>query len=323
MTGYTPRNFMDLRARFGLALAARLLLVAFPAFAQTAEPPAAAPSPPTPTPLPSAASAAPLRLSEPPFLRVERLPPENPMGVTAEVPSALPAKPVFTEQVVEAAMYAAIHVDRTGKHLGSRRVRDPIPSLATDSKRSFERWTFEPARKGGQPVDTWATYRLDLHVEVRSPKIEQITLTPVAPSTPIPVPLEWGADAAWYEGLAPVASGGDGTVPVEQTDTLAVPKKRPWNADSYKGPFSIRMWVKVTAAGHAERTIVLQASDPVLIAAFRKQIAGWQFRPARVNGQPADSWGELSIAGQIGYSVDVTQVVNLRKSLPGGAEQGR
>lgn len=310
---------MDLRARFGGALAALLLFAAVPASAQ--EP--AAPASTTATPPAPSTAAAPLRLIDPTAVRIDRLPPENPFGVTAEVPAALPQKPAFTEQVVEAAMYASVRVDRTGKPVASRRVRDPIPSLAADSKKSFERWVFEPARKSGQPVDTWAPVRLDLTVEVRSPKIEQITLTAVTPSTPIPAPFEWGSDTAWYEALAAVSPTTDGSLPVEQIDTLAVLKKRPWYADSFKGPFSLRMWVKVSAAGRAERSIAIQASDPVLIAAFRKQIAGWQFRPARVNGQAADSWGELAMTGQIGYSAEVKQIANLRKSLPEPAEPRR
>ncbi len=208
-----------------------------------------------------------------------------------------------------------MHVDPAGQVLGSRRVRDPIPSLTADTKKSFERWSFDPARKNGQPVPTWASVRLDLQVDVRTPKIEQLSLTPITPSTPIPVPLDWGSDQAWYDGIR--ATGpADGSVAVEQADTLAVPKKTKWEADSYKGPFSVRLWVKVNAAGHVERAIPIQASDPVLIPYFRKQIAGWQLRPAHANSQAVDSWGELAIAGQIGYAVEIKQIANLRKTLP-------
>ncbi len=262
-----------------------------------------------------AGAAAPLRLTAAPSVRVETLPPENPFGLAAESPAALPPKPAFIEQVVDVPLYAAIHVDRTGKPLGSRRPRDPIPSLSADQKKSFDRWVFEPARKAGQPVETWASFRLDLHVELKAPKIEQIALMPVLPSSPLPVPFEWGADQAWYDAVK-AASPADGTIPIEQVDTLAVPKKTKWDADSFKGPFSLRMWVRITAAGRAERIVPIQASDPVLLADIRKQISTWQFRPARANGQAVDSWNELTVAGQIGYSVDVKQIANLRKTLP-------
>lgn len=310
---------MGLRAVLLRTAAAASLAAAVAAAAGAQETPAPAPAPPppapTPTAIPAAGAAAPLRLSDTPMVRIDRLPADNPFGVAAESPAALPPKPAMTELVLEAPLYAAIHVDRTGKATGSRRARDPIPALAFDEKKSFDRWTFEPAKKGGQPVETWASYRLDLTIELRAPKIEQMTLTPITPSTPIPAPVEWGSDQAWYDSLK-VAAPADGSVPVEQLDTLAVPKKTRWDATSYKGPFSVRMWVRVNAAGRADRTIPMQVSEPILLADLKRQIATWQFRPARVNGQPADSWNELAVAGQIGFSVEIKQISNLRKTLP-------
>ena len=320
---------MNLRAFSGLALAAGLLLSRAPAAAQeTASAPRNAPAAAaTPVPAPPASvspapaavplsAIAPLRLSDPPSVRIETLPAENPFGLATEAPAALPVKPALVDQVVEEPLYASIRVDRTGKPGASRRARDPIPSLAAETKKSFERWVFEPGRKGGQPVDTWASVRVDLRVEVKSPRVEQIALTAVTPTSPVPVPLEWRPDTTWYETLPGAPRPSDGSVPVEDLETLAVPKKTKWDADSYKGPFSVRMWVRITAAGRADRAIPLQASDPILLADFRRQIAAWQFRPARLNGQAVDSWAELVIAGQIGYSVDVKQIANLRKSLP-------
>ncbi len=338
---------MNLRAFSGLAFAAGLLLSPAPAAAQSPAPgagaggspdtPAVSPTPaPPPTPaapsdapaapagrsVPSSATA-PLRLSDPPSVRILTLPAENPFGLAAEAPAALPVKPVLLDQVVEEPLYAAIHVDRTGKPGASRRARDPIPSLAAETKKSFDRWVFEPGRRGGQPVEAWSSVRLDLRVEVKAPKIEQIALTAVTPTSPVPAPLEWLSDTAWYEALPPVPAPADGSVAVEELETLAVPKKTRWDADSYKGPFSVRMWIHITAAGRADRGIPLQASDPILLTDFRRQIATWQFRPARLNGQAVDSWAELVIAGQIGYSVDVKQIANLRKSLPDAVTAAR
>ena len=35
----------------------------------------------------------------------------------------------------------------------------------------------------------------------------------------------------------------------------------------------------------------------------------WVLRPAQAGGAPVDSWNELTLAGQISYSVDVKQIV--------------
>lgn len=327
----------------GLALALAGMIGAFAAAAQTSPPPTPTPSEataPTPAETPAAAEAPaappptaaptaaptpvpptpvpmfgpPRRLVDVPMLSISRLPEDNPFGLVAEEPAGLPQKPPFPETTVSAALFAAVRVDPTGKVVQSRIVRDPVPSLSAESRRSFEqRWTFDPASKGGQPVETWASVRLDLQVEVR-PREEQATLTPVAPATPLPAPFDWGDDTRWYEGYR-VNPPTDGTIPLEQVEKTPAPKKTKWGADSYKGPFSCRVWVKVSAAGRVEKMIPIQASDPVLVPYMRRIVGTWAMRPARVKGQPADSWNELSITGQLSYSIELKQINNLRKTL--------
>ena len=252
---------------------------------------------------------------EQPVISVSLLPSENPYGVAVEEPAGLPLKPVFAEAIVPAPLFAAVRVDPTGKIVQSRIARDPIPSLAAESKKSFERWSFDPAVKGGRPVESWAAVRLDLQAEVRLPRVDPPTLTPITPATAIPAPFEWGSDTAWPDTVkaAPLT---DGTVPLEEVDTPPVPKKTKWSADSYKGPFSCRFWVKVSAAGRIEKSIPIQVSDPVLITYMRRQFPAWQLRAARAKGQPVDSWNEIAMSGQIAYSIEVKQIVNMRKTLP-------
>ncbi|HSS44919.1 MAG TPA: hypothetical protein VLO07_06215 [Thermoanaerobaculia bacterium] len=275
---------------------------------QSALPPAVSTSPPV------ALGAPPLRLTDPPSLSISRLPAENPFGLAPDVPAAPLAKLPFAALVVSAPFFATTRVDVAGRVMQSRRVRDPIPSLAADSKRSLDRWVFDPARKNGQVVETWASLRLDLQVVIRAPRIEQMNMTPVTPATSIPVPFEWGSDTGWYESLK-VSPPSDGTVPIEQVDMPPNPKKTRWDADSYQGPFSCRFWIKVTALGRVEKSIPIQVSDPILIAYMRRSLSSWQLRPAQVKGQAVDSWNELSLSGQLGYSTEIKQIANLRKTL--------
>jgi hypothetical protein len=296
----------------------RYLLIAM--FAGSAELPAAlAQAPPAPTPpagAPAAPAITPQKLNDPPVVSILRLPADNPFGANVETPALAPPKPIFTESVVTASFFGAMRVDKAGRVSQSRRVRDPIPSLAQDTKKSLDRWAFEPARKGGQPVETWASARIDLAIEVRPPKVEQLTLTPITPASPIPAPFDWGTDNGWYESLT-VTPLSDGTVAVEQVDIPPNPKKYPWYADSHRGPFSCRLWVKVGASGKIEKVIPIQVSDPVLIAYLRQQLPNWPIRPARIKGQPAETWNELTLAGTVGYSIEVKQAVTLRKTLTG------
>jgi hypothetical protein len=255
-----------------------------------------------------------MRITEPATLSIARLPAENPYGSTAQVPAALPTKLPFIDGVVTGAYFASVRVDPTGKAGQARRERDPIPSLSAEALKSFARWTFTPARRGGQAVDTWGAYRVDLFSEVRAPKILQQSFVPILPATAIPTPLVWGNDNDWLESRKP-SPPSDGSVPIDQVDTAPIPQKTPWSADSYKGPFSVKLWVHVDKIGHVDRSIVLEASDPLLIPYFRKSMGSWVLRPAQNNGAPVESWNELALSGQISFSVDIKQIAALRRPL--------
>jgi hypothetical protein len=263
---------------------------------------------PVPTPITA------MRITDPPLISIARLPSENPFGSTAQVPAALPAKLPFADGAVSVGFFASAHVDPAGRTLSVRRVRDPVPSISAEALKSLSRWTFSPARRAGQPVDTWGAYRLDLYVEIRSPKILQMAFLPITPSTPIPAPLAWPSDNDWLESRKP-APPTDGTVPIDQVDTAPIPQKTPWSADSYKGPFSVKFWAYVDKSGRIDRAIPLEASDPALIPYFRKAMSSWVLLPAQANGAPVESWSELTLGGQISYSVEIRQIAALRRPL--------
>ncbi|HTO86777.1 MAG TPA: hypothetical protein VMR54_04515 [Thermoanaerobaculia bacterium] len=290
----------------------------------------ASPDQPAPTPPPSAAAPTPaaapgpavvlpvpapvLRLADPPVITVETLPSENPFATPADTPAMPPVKPATADAVIPATFFASVRVDPKGKAVSLRRMRDPIPSLSTTTQTSLLRWVFDPGRKAGQAVETWASLRLDLAVEIDSPKIEQFLLTPITPSTPLAKPLEWGNDADWLAGVKP-GPPLEGTVANEQLDTPPVPKKQPWSSSSYKGPFSAKFWVRINQNGRVEKTIPIQASDPVLIAYFRKQMESWAFRPARTGASAVATWNELTLGGQISFDSELKSTASLRQSL--------
>ena len=280
----------------------------------SAVPPAAATPAPTAAPVTPAPPPA-TRITDSAVVAILQAPAENPFGISAEVPAALPPKLNFAQSVVPAAEYVSARVDAAGKPMGLKQERDPIPSLAGEAQKSLARWTFEPARRGSENVETWASLRLDLQVEIDAPRSVQANLSPVTPSTAIPRPLAWSSDEAWLEtrkGAAPV-----GGVAIDAVDSPPLPKKTPWTADSYKGPFSARFWVKVRANGSFEKAIPLEATDPILLGYLRHAMSTWTFRPAQAHGTPVDSWNELSLSGQVTYKVELKQIASLRRSLAG------
>jgi hypothetical protein len=314
--------------RFSIrVLPSAALLAGSIAAAATAQAPAAEAAPaaltPTPAPAPLAAPAlvppAPtpntsLRITDPAVIAIARLPAENPFGSTAQVPAALPTKLPFDDAALASAAFVSVRVDPTGKALSVRRERDPIPSLSAEELKSLSRWSFTPARRGGQAVETWGAYKLGLYVEIRAPKILQLAFMPISPTTPIPAPLAWPSDDAWFDSRKPPAPN-DGTVPIDQVDTAPLPQKTPWTADSFKGPFSVKFWVRVDKAGRIDRAIPLEASDPVLLPYFRRTMGTWILRPAQTNGVPVESWNELTLGGQISYSTEVKQIAALRRPI--------
>jgi hypothetical protein len=283
----------------------------------------AAPATPTPAPttpdqlgllLPTPIAPTVMRIRETPSIAVEKLPTDNPYGRFTDAPAAIPPKLTFADATLSAGFFVSMHVDPTGRVLSARRERDPIPSLAAESLKSFSRWVFSPGRRGGSPVDTWAAYRIDLEVSIRSPKVLQTGFTPVAPTAPLPKPFEWPTDASWLESRK-AAAPADGSIPIDQVDTTPIPQKTPWSADSYKGPFTVKYWVRVGKAGRIEKAIPLEVSDPVLLPYLRQSMSAWVIRPAQSGGAPVDSWNELTLGGQVSYSDDIKQIVALSKTI--------
>ena len=255
-----------------------------------------------------------MKIKEAPVVPVAKLPSENPFGATPDSPAALPAKLPFAEATITVGLYVSVHVDATGKVLAVRRERDPIPSLAADTLKSISRWAFNPGRRAGQPVDTWGAYRIDLSVEIRAPKVQQISFTPVTPSTALPTPFDWPPDADWVESRH-AGAPTDGSVSLDQVDSSPFPQKTPWSADSFKGPFTVKYWVRVDKAGKISRAIPLDASDPALLAYFRNAMNAWVIRPAQLAGAPVESWNELTLGGTIAYSDEVKQIIALKRAI--------
>lgn len=280
----------------------------------SAVPPAAA-TPPPPAVAATPASPPAVRITDSAVVAILQAPAENPFGIAAEVPAALPPKLNFVLSVVPAAEYVSARVDAAGKPMGLKQERDPIPSLAGEAQKSLARWTFEPARRGSENVETWASLRLDLQVEIDPPRSVQANLSPVTPSTAIPRPLAWPSDEVWLETRkGPAPAGG---VAIDAVDSPPLPKKTPWTAESYKGPFAAKFWVKVRSNGSVEKAIPLEATDPILLGYLRHAMSTWTLRPAQAHGTPVDSWNELSLSGLVIYKVELKQIASLRRSLAG------
>jgi len=298
-------------------VAALALLACLPgvAVAQAPAPTPASAEAAAPAPATTPALGAPLKITDTRAPLVARLPADNPFGAAVDVPAALPVKPVIPEVVMTDEMYVAVRVDAKGKATAVKRVRDPVPTKAADTQKSLLRWSFDPPKKGGQPVDTWTSLRLDLSFDIDELKFENSAMmTPVTRETPIATPFEWPASAAWFEAVK-ATPPADGAGPLEQLDLPPPPRKMPGWAKSLSRPFTAKLWVRVTSAGKLDKIVPIQVTDPFLIAYLKKGLSLWAFRPARAGTANVDSWNELTLSGTVDCSIELKQVVSLRKTL--------
>lgn len=290
-------------------------LAAAPSAAQT---PPSSSSPKASEEKPAASAGAPLgaplRITDAGVNLAARFPADNPFGAALDAPAAPPIKAAIPKMIMTDELYVAIRVDARGKPTAFKRVRDPIPTIATETQKSLARWVFDPPKKGGMAVDTWTSLRLDLSIEIDPMKIEQIGMTPVTRETPIPTPFEWPAAAAWLEAVK-ATPPADGAVPLEQLDLPPPPRKNPWSAGSLKHPFTAKLWVRVNAAGKLDKFVPIQVSDPFMVAYLKKALSFWVFRPARAGNANVDSWNELTFSNVIDCSIELKQIVSLRKTL--------
>jgi Gram-negative bacterial TonB protein C-terminal len=256
------------------------------------------------------------RIGEPPAISILAIPDQNPFGKALDAAPTLPRPAMPSGLRASSALFAGIKIDPDGNVETVRLLRNPIRSLTAEYLKTLARWRFQPPTKAGQHAAAWATVEIDLAVEFKRISLSRFSVTPVLPADPTPEPFVWGTDAAWIDSQKAVTPT-DGAWPVESLDAVPTPKRTPWSADSFKGPFQASVWIEISANGKPTRMVPIELPDPVLISYLRSVIARWIFTPGRIKGEPVDSWVRLDMAGQISLDDDLTEVRSIRKTLAG------
>ena len=246
--------------------------------------------------LPSRPTA--LRIRDLPSITVEKLPTDNPYGKTVESARG-PAAEARLRRRGDAGRVLRLGArgpDRQGRSRSvatAIRSRRSPPSPSSRSRAGPSRRHARADSRSTRGARTGSTSQ----VEIRAPKITQMTLTPVTPprrfrsrSTGSPTPTG--------SRVATSPRPHDGSVPIDQVDTAPIPQKTPWSADSYKGPFS----VAVLGARRQDRTdhdarFRSRSAIPCSSPTFARSMGGWMLRPAQSAGAPVDSWNELVLGG--------------------------
>lgn len=258
----------------------------------------------TPAPLPPAPGVG---------VTVLEIPDANPYACDAEISPALASRELPSGGEATLASYVAVRLDAEGRVAEVLFLHDPIPSLEAQELASLQKWEFTPPRKGGAPTAGWATIRLDLKVEYSRPQLTRASFVKVRPEDPLPAPLAGRWDESWL-ATAPPLRDLHGAESVEALDAQPLPRKTKWSADRYKGPFPVKLWIEVSAAGKASRIVPVDLKDPALLPYLQRALARWNFAPAHKGSADVPCWGILELDGTISYDVSLLRAASVKKS---------
>ena len=275
----------------GAALLAGLWLLAGPALSQptdrkkaegSAEPAAVETIPPAPA------------------LEPAEVTPFHPLHRTFEKPPRLTEVPVAQDYRGKATLFFALKLDETGKVLQAEAVDPPLRGIAPAAVDVALRWTFDPARKDGKAVRTWAAYGLDLVVDLERPVFTSLSLLPVEKGDPLPVVVrEPAADEALLRFPPRPDDPDPAVVSIEEVDFLPVARKSPWKLEPLRLKSRFSAILQVSPAGVVERVIATGTSvEPFILAWVRTQAVRWKISPALDGETPQRSYMNLDLAAE-------------------------
>jgi hypothetical protein len=162
------------------------------------------------------------------------------------------------------------------------------------------RWTFDPARKDGKAVKTWAAYGLDLVIDLERAVFTSFSVLPVGRNDAIPAVQR---EPAGEEGLLRFPRQPDdadaGVISIEEVDVLPVLRKTPWKLETIRLKSRFSAILQVSPAGAIERVIPTgTSSEPFVLAWVRTQAARWKITPALDGETPQRAYMNLDFVAE-------------------------
>ena len=201
------------------------------------------------------------------------------------------------------ALIVAVRIDEEGKVSEGVVPEPPLRAIGAAVQAQAPRWTFQPAKKDGQPVRCWGTYGVDVEVQLEDAVWSAFKLTPVGKDDPLPVlPRELPGDTWVGRYPSAVAPPEPGVFSVEEVDFLPMPGKVPLKIESTPLKSRLLALVEVTGLGSVKRIVPVGAYEPLILEWVRENAKGWAFTAARKGGAPVSSW--LALDTTIQYELD-------------------
>jgi hypothetical protein len=226
--------------------------------------------------------------------------PFHPLYRSFERPPKLIEVPVATDYRGKATLFFALKLDETGKVVQAEVVDPPLRGIVPAAAEMATRWVFDPARKDGKAVRTWAAYGLDLVVDLERPVFTSFTAVPVGKGDAIQGIVK---EPVGEESLLRFPREPDdmepGVISVEDVDFLPGVKKAPWKLEPVRLKSRFSAIVQVSPAGAIERIIPTGTSfEPFVLAWIRTQAARWKIAPALDGETPQRAYMSLDLVAE-------------------------
>ena len=197
----------------------------------------------------------------------------------------------------------SVHLLETGRAAEAVPVEPPLRGLAAPLPAVVPRWRFSPAKKGGQPVPTWATYSVDLAISLEKAVFSAFTLEALRKDDPlVPTVRDTSGDAWMARYPRDLDPKDPAAVSIEDVDVLPSPEKTPWSFDSARLKARTTALVEVTEQGTVSRFLPTGETEPLLGLWLKALASKWRFTPALSGGRPVSCW--MTLDASLDYTID-------------------
>ena len=219
----------------------------------------------------------------------------------------------------KAIFYFALSLEEAGKVLDVEVIDPPLKGMAPAATSLARTWTFEPAKKEGKPVRTWASFGLDLSIDLENPVFTSFSLLPVGKDDPIPALVKEYPGETGILRFPKSPPDADGTLSIEEVDFLPTARKVPWKFEPIRLKSRVTALLEVSEKGTVDRVIPTgSTSEPFTVNWIRQQAAKWKIAPAYSRGAPQRSWMSLDVGAEydVGRAKELAKRF-LKKNLKG------
>lgn len=231
------------------------------------------------------------RITDPTRLPPAEVPYVHPLYRTLDVAPKLIERPVPVDLEAMTTFTVAVRLDEAGKVTESQVVEPPVNGLAAPLPLLVPKWRFSPAKKDGRPVATWATYGIELKIELEKAAYTSFGIHPVAKDEPLGTVIKEAEGDRWMERYPKEVQPKDSSVvSIEDVDVLPTPEKAKWDFDGTRVGSRLTALLEISSTGTVKRLVPMGTSERLVVAWVRASLPLWKLSPGQVKGKPVDCW---------------------------------